>query len=181
MLLQQAGFAFHACDPMLDELPFKHQALTPERLVVTLAEAKARAVQPIWPHGWIIGSDQCAEIDGSVLGKPGDFQQTIEQLERLSGRTHRLLTGLCLLDAETGRARVHLDVHTLHMRRLTHTQLETYVARDRPYDCAGGYRIEAQGIRLFESIEGHDYTAIIGLPVMQLATMLAEAGVGEEG
>lgn len=178
-LLQRAGLAFVTADPRLDEEPLKRSGVTPEQLVLGLAEAKARAVAGQHPHAWIVGSDQCAEIDGCVLGKPGAFNDNVEQLQRLSGRAHRLLTGLCLLDGRTGQARLHLDVHVLRMRQLARGRIEAYVSAEQPFDCAGGYKIEAAGITLFESIRGDDHTAIVGLPMMQLVTMLLEAGAIE--
>lgn len=176
-LLQQLGVPFVAADPMLDEEPFKLAGRSPEQLVVALAEAKASAVRARYPGALIIGSDQCAELDGRILGKPGSLQATVEQLAALSGRTHRLLTGMCVLDAARGTSRTHLDVHRMTMRRLDRRQLESYASTDRPFDCAGGYRIEARGVALFEDVEGHDQTAVVGLPLMRLAIMLAEAGL----
>ena len=176
-LLQQLGVPFVAADPMLDEEPFKLAGLSPEQLVVALAEAKASAVRARFPHSLIIGSDQCAELDGRILGKPGSLEATIDQLASLSGRTHRLLTGLCVLDAATGGSRTHLDVHRMTMRSLERRQLESYASQDRPFDCAGGYRIESRGVALFEAVDGQDQTAVVGLPLMQLSIMLADAGL----
>jgi septum formation protein len=176
MLMQRLGTPFVAIDSGVDEAPFKTLGLAPPDLVVKLAEAKARAVREIHPQALIIGSDQCAELDGHVLGKPGSAAANVDQLERLAGRSHRLLTGLCLLDACSGNCQVHLDIHVLHMRPLTRAQIRSYVERDQPLDCAGGYRIEASGMALFERVEGRDTTAVIGLPMMQLVTFLLEMG-----
>jgi septum formation protein len=176
-LMQRLGLPFRAVDPHLDEASYKARGHCPEELVLELAQAKAHAVRAAHADAWIIGSDQCAEVDGKLLGKPGTFESAVEQIRLLSGRAHRLLTGLCLLDAATGSAQLHVDVHTLHMRPMTLAQIERYVTRERPLDCAGGYRIESLGVALFESMQGSDYTAVIGLPMMRLTSMLQTARV----
>lgn len=176
MLMARLAAPFVAVDSGLDEAPFKTLGLPPAELVCKLAEAKARAVRQSYPQALIIGSDQCAEIDGQILGKPGSVEANVEQLAMLAGRAHRLLTGLCVLDASSGNCQIHLDVHVLHMRPLTREQIQRYVDRDRPLDCAGGYRIETSGMALFERVEGQDTTAVIGLPMMQLVTTLLKMG-----
>jgi len=176
-LLQQLGVPFVAVDPMLDEEPYKRTGVSPEELVVALAEAKANAVRSRFPQALIVGSDQCAELDGRILGKPGSLEATVDQLVSLSGRTHRLLTGLCVLNAGAGSSRTHLDIHCMTMRRLGRHQLERYASADRPFDCAGGYRIESRGVALFEAVDGQDQTAVVGLPLMQLAILLAQEGL----
>ncbi len=176
-LLERLGFPFEIVDPRLDETPFKREGIRPDELVVRLAEAKARAVLDAFPGSLVVGSDQCAEVDGRILGKPGSFEAAVDQLASLAGKTHRLLTGTCVLDTKTGVARTDLDVHRMTMRKLDRRQLEGYAMRDRPFDCAGAYRVESCGIALFERIEGIDHSAIVGLPLMRLAMLLAEAGL----
>ena len=87
------------------------------------------------------------------------------------------MTGLCLLDAVTGELQQHVDIHRLRMRTLSDEQIRTYVQREQPLDCAGGYRIESLGVALFDCVEGGDSTAIVGLPLMRLVAMLAAAGI----
>jgi septum formation protein len=174
-LMERLGCAFEVVSPELDESPWQQAGLPADRMVTALSEAKARAAAGFRPDALIIGSDQCAEIDGRILGKPGGFAQAVDQLALLAGTTHRLLTGLCVLDGP--QAHIALDVHILKMRALGRAQIESYVAREEPFDCAGAYRIEGSGIALFESIRGEDHTAIIGLPMMKLVTLLLAAGV----
>ena len=174
-LVARLGIAFETADPALDEDPYKQRGLLPEQMVAALSEAKARALVKTRPDALLIGSDQCAEIDGRVLGKPGGRQQAVSQLALLAGRTHRLLTGLCLLDAVSGEATMAVDVHALTMRALHRSEIERYVDREQPYDCAGGYKIEGAGIALFESIQGEDHTAIVGLPMMRLVCSYARS------
>lgn len=174
--LQQLRLPFDSIDPDVDETPVQQLGLPPERLVATLAVRKAQAAVGRAPDAIIIGADQCAAIDDQILGKPGTFDNTVDQLSRLAGRTHRLVTALCVLDARSGHHEVHVDEHLLTMRALTHAQVRRYVELDRPFDCAGSYKIEALGIALFERTRGDDPSAIVGLPLMRLVTMLNAMG-----
>lgn len=176
-LLERLGLSFDSIAPGVDEDAVKGTCSGARELVETLALAKARAAAALAPEAVIIGSDQCAALDGEILGKPGSVDNAIAQLERMSGRTHSLWTGVAVLDARTGACTVDVDQHELTMRSLTREQIAAYVDRDRPLDCAGSYKIESMGIALFESVEGRDFTAIIGLPMTLVARRLAERGV----
>lgn len=174
-LLEQLGLPFTAVAPAYEEehaLP-----LAPEQLVVELARRKAESVAADHPGALIIGSDQGAEVDGQLLGKPGTRERAVDQLARLSGRTHRLLTGVALHDARTGTTRTELTVHRMTMRTFTQEEARRYVERDEPTDCAGAYRVEALGISLFESMAGDDCSAIVGLPLLSVVRLLIGAGV----
>ncbi len=176
-LLHRLGLPFDALDPGVDEDRYKLEALQPDQLVATLALEKARACAAQRPGAVVVGGDQCAEIDGETLGKPGSVDQAVAQLSRLRGRTHRLLTAVCVIDGASGRELVHVDEHRLTLRMLSDAQLRSYVELDRPLDCAGSYKIESLGIALFERIDGHDATAITGLPLMKLTEMLLQVGI----
>jgi septum formation protein len=190
-LLARLGLPFEAVAPDCDEDGVKAQGLSAEDLVRELARRKAESVAHRFPDALVIGSDQVAELDGEILGKPGTAERARSQLARLAGREHRLVTGVCLLggtaeapagggagpnDGERHRLEA-LDIHRLRVRRLSPEQIHRYVAQDVPLDCAGSYKIEGQGIALFESIQGGDYTAIIGLPLTQVVALLASCGV----
>ncbi len=174
-LLDRLGIDYEALPHACDEAAAQASALAPEALAADLALAKAQSLRPAHPGAWILGSDQVLDLDGEVLGKPGSPERAVEQLARLQGRSHRLLTAACLLGPD-GQRREALDVHTLRMRALDAAALARYVAADQPLDCCGSYMIEARGIALFESIQGSDFTAIVGLPMIAVVSMLAEAG-----
>lgn len=176
-LLGRLGVAFAVAAPRCDEAAEAARDLSAEDLVTRLARLKAESVVAEHPDALIIGSDQVAELDGGILGKPGTAEAAARQLRRLAGREHRLLTALCLLEARTGRREEHLDIHRLRLRRLTDEQIARYVTAARPLDCAGAYKIEGQGIALFESLRGGDYTAIIGLPLTRLVALLSRFGI----
>ena len=125
----------------------------------------------------IIGSDQVGCLDGHVLTKPGTVEAAESQLAGMAGHTHDLLTGVCVLDTKTGSIQEHIDIHRLTMRALSPEEIRKYVATEYPLDCAGSYKIEGLGISLFEQIQGHDFTAITGLPLMAVCQMLANTGI----
>jgi MAF protein len=146
-------------------------------LVLRLAEAKARAVAREHPDALIIGSDQVACIDDQILGKPGDRARAVAQLERASGRCVVFQTGLCLLNAVTGRAQTLVEPFRVHFRPLTRGRIEAYLDREAPYNCAGSFKSEGLGIALFERLEGDDPSALIGLPLIRLVTLLEVEGL----
>lgn len=169
-LMQRLGLPFEAVPPEYEE---EHDLdLAPEDLVQELAERKARSLAKAHPDRWILGSDQVVELDGRILGKPGSAEAAAAQLADLAGRSHRLLTGVVLLDAASGRVERALDVHLMTMRPLSPDQIVAYVAREMPTDCAGAYRVEGPGIALFASMEGRDFTGIIGLPLTRVVDLM---------
>jgi len=176
-LLEQLDIPFETHAPGVDEDAFKNQGLEPSELSKLLAQKKAEALAELFPDALIIGGDQVAEIDGECLSKPGTPEKACQQLKQLSGRAHRLWSALAVHEPKTGRTEVSLEKHTLTFRPLSDIQIEKYVALDKPLDCAGSYRIEGRGIALFSSIEGSDYTAIIGLPLIRLVSLLESFGL----
>jgi septum formation protein len=174
MLLARLGVSFVAVSPETDEAALPGE--TPAATALRLAVAKARSVTRTHPDALIIGSDQVADCDGEPVGKPGNHERAVTQLGRLSGRTVVFHTGLALLDAPTGHCQSALvDVRST-FRVLTAAEIEAYLRREQPYDCAGAVRSEALGIALFERIDSDDPTALIGLPLIRLTTMLRAAG-----
>jgi len=173
-LLDRLGLPYEARAPLYEE---EHDlGLPPDQLVVELARRKAESLARVCPDALVIGADQVAELDGAVLLKPGTVERAVEQLGRLAGRTHRLLTGVAVHDARSGLSEVALDVHRMTLRPLRESQLRAYVARDQPTDCAGAYKVEEAGIALFEAMEGRDFTAIVGLPLTVVVTLLGRFG-----
>ncbi len=184
-LLLRLGLPFSARAPACDEEALKARllgvdgtapssSLPPERLAPALARAKAESLREVEPGAVVLGADQVAALDGEILGKPGTAERAAAQLARLAGRAHVLVTAVALY--HEGRLREHVDVTRLSMRPLTPAQIDRYVAADAPLDCAGSYRIEARGIALFDRIESADHTAIVGLPLIALGSMLAAMG-----
>ncbi|WP_036189317.1 Maf family protein [Marinimicrobium agarilyticum] len=175
-LLERLGLPFTATSPEVDESPQVGEA--PATLACRLAESKARALAPQSPQALlIIGSDQVASLDGHPLGKPGDHTRATEQLRAASGRMVTFYTGLCLYDARTGQQQSRCETFKVHFRALSDAQIESYLKKERPYDCAGAFKMEGLGIRLFKRLEGEDPNTLIGLPLIALTDLLLSAGV----
>lgn len=172
-LLDRLQLPFEVESPGIDETPEPGES--PRERALRLAAAKARAVAVRRPDAIVIGSDQVAACDTQLLGKPGDAARCRAQLAVLSGRMADFHTA-CALLAPGHPAAVHIDTTRVRFRTLDPAEIERYVERERPYDCAGGFKAEGLGIALFESIESHDPTALIGLPLMWLAGALRAAG-----
>lgn len=174
-LLQRLGLAFETASPETDETRLPGEPAV--SLVQRLAEAKARAVADRFPHALIIGSDQVAVLGEGILGKPGDHSRALAQLKAASGKEVVFQTGLCLLNAATGNAQVDVVEFRVTFRDLSDTQIENYLRREQPYNCAGSFKSEGLGIALFERMQGEDPNALIGLPMIRLISMLAMQGV----
>lgn len=173
-LLERIAPPFDVASPGVDEAP--HPGEAPRARAVRLSLAKARAVAERHPRAIVIGSDQVAALGEHVLDKPGDEETCRLQLTALSGRTAQFFTGCAVVGIEAGLTLEHLDTTTVAFRSLTDTEIRRYIAREQPLDCAGGFKVEALGITLFERVESSDPTALIGLPLIWLASALRKAG-----
>ena len=174
-LLERLELPFITQSPDVEEERIKGES--PTDMVQRLALAKAQAVAKTRESGLVIGSDQCAVLDDRILGKPGDADRAFEQLKDSSGRTVIFHTGLCLLNAANGKYQLEDVLFEVRFRQLSDQQIRNYLAREKPYNCAGSFKSEALGITLFEAMKGDDPTALIGLPLMRLTDMLAVEGV----
>ncbi len=150
---------------------------SPTDLVQRLADMKARDVGSRHHGALIIGSDQVASLDEEILGKPGNRENAIAQLLAASGKTVTFLTGLSLYNSTTGRIQTAVEPFVVRFRQLTRTQIERYVDREQPFDCAGSFKSEGYGITLFSGLEGRDPNALMGLPLILLVDLLANEGL----
>jgi septum formation protein len=174
-LLQRLGQAFDTTAPDVDETALAGE--TPEQLVRRLAEAKAKAVAKEFPNALIIGSDQVAVLDGKILGKPGNHDNAVKQLQQASAKTVHFLTGLCLFNSKTGNIQLDVIPFKVVFRKLSNAQIENYLQTEQPYNCAGSFKSEGLGIALFEKLEGDDPNALIGLPLIKLIDMFSNEGI----
>lgn len=174
-LLERLQLPFEVIAPQVDESPRAGEA--PRDLALRLAAAKARDVHVRCPDALVIGSDQVAELDGAALGKPFSHADALAQLERMQGKAVVFHTALAV--AGPSREALQLDCvpTTVRMRSLPLAALDSYLRTDEPYDCAGAAKIESLGIALVDAVESTDPTALVGLPLIRLTSMLAEAGV----
>jgi septum formation protein len=173
-VLEKLHVPFETMSPDVDEIMLPGES--PEQLVARLSEAKARAVAPHFTDALIIGSDQVAVVDGQILSKPGVHEKAVAQLKRASGKRVSFLTGLCLLNTKSNRAQVDVVPFNVIFRQLSEVQIENYLRKEQPYNCAGSFKSEGLGIALFERLEGSDPNTLIGLPLIRLITMLESEG-----
>jgi septum formation protein len=176
-LLARVAPRFRQIAPAVDEMPLPDESAAD--LAVRLALAKAQAVAAKEPGTLVIGSDQSAELDGALLGKPGTAAAAVSQLQTASGRIVTFHTAICLLDTRASRPMIAeaTDCTRVQFRRLQRSEIERYIEREQPLDCAGSFKAEALGIALFERIQSNDPTALIGLPLIALCRLLHEAGI----
>ncbi|MDX1252991.1 MAG: septum formation inhibitor Maf [Gammaproteobacteria bacterium] len=174
-LLHRLGLPFITITPQADETPLPGES--PEALVARLASAKAHAVAHQHPDALIIGSDQVAVLEDQILGKPGNHDNAVAQLSNASGKRVEFLTGLCLLNGATRRMQVNVIPFAVVFRVLSAAQIDNYLRREQPYNCAGSFKSEGLGIALFDKLEGEDPTALVGLPLISLVQMLEHEGV----
>jgi septum formation protein len=169
-LLNRLGISFITTNPETDETPLEGE--TPENTALRLSESKARAVAAQHPNALIIGSDQVACLDGRVFGKPGNHENAVKQLQTMRGRTVNFFTGLCLLNSETGTAHLRGVPTLVTFRDLSDSEIENYLRKERPYNCAGSAKSEGLGIAIIAKMEGEDPNALVGLPLIALCDLL---------
>ena len=174
-LLSKLGLPFVTVNPATDESVVHGE--TPETTALRLSEAKARAVASQYPDALIIGSDQMAFIDDQVFGKPGTHDNAVKQLKTMRGRTVNFFTGLCLLNTQNGRAQLRGVPMLVTFRNLSDEEIENYLQKEKPYNCAGSAKSEGLGIALIERMQGEDPNALIGLPLIALCDLLRNEGV----
>lgn len=174
-LLEKLQLEFITDSPDIDETPVANEST--EQMVLRLSEAKARALAETHKNALIIGSDQSATLNGKILNKPGNFDVAFRQLQAASGQTVTFYTGLCLLNTHTQQAETICEPYIVKFRDLSDSEIEHYLHREQPYNCAGSFKSEALGISLFESMRGDDPNTLIGLPLIQLCRMLKKNGL----
>jgi septum formation protein len=175
-LLERLRVPFEVIAPGVDETALP--AESPADLALRLAEAKARAVGSSAPASFVIGCDQVAALDGTCLGKPGGHRAAVAQLKAMRGRDVVFHTALALLNTASGGIQLASVPTTVRFRAYLDSEIERYLAVEQPYDCAGSARIEGLGIALVERVTNDDPSALIGLPLIQLTTMLENEGIG---
>ncbi|MCK5913246.1 MAG: septum formation protein Maf [Desulfuromusa sp.] len=152
--------------------------VAPALLVRHLALGKAQSLAEQYPDALIIGSDQVfVDQRKRPVGKAGHLQAAFQQLRQMAGRTHCFYTGLALLDSRSGATQSDYSTFSVTFRELSDEQIYNYLQREKPFDCAGSFKIEGLGIALMEKMEGEDYNSLIGLPLIKLVGMLEIAGV----
>ena len=166
-LMEQAGFQFTTQAPLVDEEQLKQENKIPVReLPLFLAKEKAKSLVKDFPNHIIIGSDQVAIIEGQQLNKPKTKEEAKQRLTQLSGKTHELLTAVAIW--HQNQWKTHIEEARMTMQSLSEEEINSYIDRDLPLGCAGGYKIESLGVGLFAEIHTKDYHSIIGLPMLAI-------------
>lgn len=177
LLLERLGLSFATHAPRIDETQADGES--PRALAARLADEKAATVAA--PGAVVIGSDQVASRADRTLRKPGNRAKALEQLLACQGRQVDFYTAVTVIDHATGNKLRHVDHTAVHFTTLPRRDLDRYLQREQPYDCAGGFKAEGLGIVLFERIESRDPTALIGLPLIWLAATLRAIGLDPLG
>ena len=178
-LLEKLQLPFTYASPDIDEsiLPNEDASTYVERLAIE----KAKALQSDFSEHIIIGSDQCAVLDVNgqqrILGKPHSFENAVQQLSDCSGQKVTFLTGLCCFNSHTKKTLSIVEPFTVHFRELTEAQIRRYIEQEMPLDCAGSFKSEGMGIRLFSALEGRDPNSLVGLPLIALVDLLEQHGI----
>ena len=171
-LLERLGIPFAVVSPQVDETPLPEESSL--ELALRLAKAKATVIAGAHQTAWVIGSDQVADLHGAVIGKPGNFETALAQLQLMRGATVTFHTALCLM---RGDLQTTISVPTeVTFRNLPNDILESYLHAEKPYDCAGSAKAEGLGISLLQAIKSDDPTALIGLPLIALSGLLRDVG-----
>ncbi len=174
-LLNKLRLSYRTQSPQIDESPYMNE-LAPA-LANRLAQAKAQKVALDHPEALIIGSDQTAQLNARILGKPNNHENALIQLRECQGQTVTFYTAITLINTKTSSMQSHTDAFRVTFRTLSDRQLEFYLQAEQPYDCAGSFKCEGLGITLFEKLEGRDPNSLIGLPLIALTKLLLNEGI----
>ena len=174
-LLSRLAVPFESISPEIDES--LHAQELPAAYVQRLAQAKAEKVGTEYPQSIIIGSDQCSLNQGEILGKPKDHADAVAQLQRASGQSIEFLTGVCIHHPHSARTVTWMEPFVVEFRELSAEEIERYLEKEAPYNCAGSFKSERLGIALCNAMRGEDPTALIGLPLIKVAQQLRDFGI----
>ncbi|WP_418156495.1 nucleoside triphosphate pyrophosphatase [Pantoea agglomerans] len=174
-LMHKLGLPFITAAPEVDESPQPDE--TAEALVIRLAVAKAQALAKTYPSHWIIGCDQVCVLDGAIAGKPHTAENARAQLRAASGKAITFYTGLALFHPVSGTLLHCCEPFVVHFRTLADAEINGYVEKEQPLQCAGSFKSEGLGICLFDRLEGRDPNTLVGLPLIALNEMLQQAGI----
>ncbi|CNH18548.1 Maf family protein [Yersinia pekkanenii] len=174
-LLAKLQLPFVTAAPETDETPLPSE--TADALVQRLAIAKAQALAGRYPQHKIIGSDQVCVINGAIVGKPHNHANAVKQLQQASGQCVTFYTGLALINTATTRINCLCETFDVYFRTLSDAEINGYLTREQPWNCAGSFKSEGLGITLFDRLSGRDPNTLVGLPLIALTQMLIEQGI----
>lgn len=173
-LLKRLQIPFICCSPDVDETPLANENIID--MVKRLAIMKAEKNASLYPDAWIIGCDQVGQVDDVLLTKPLNFANAYQQLKCVSGKVVTFYTAICLLNSKTKELQLALATYDVHFKLLSDEMINNYLQKEKPFHCAGSFQAEGLGIVLIDKFHGDDYTALIGLPLIELVKMLRKTG-----
>ncbi|MCF7764377.1 MAG: Maf family protein [Verrucomicrobia bacterium] len=173
-LLRQITFHFEVIPSVVEEVQSEH--LTARETAQLNAYRKARVVAKRFPDALVLGSDTVVELDNTLFGKPESLEEARTMLLQLQGKTHQVVTGVCLIHLRGHRQKLYAESTGVTFRRLTGVEIDRYLEKVNPLDKAGGYAIQEYGESIVQDIEG-SYTNVMGLPVESLRTELVSWGL----
>lgn len=174
-LLSRLQLGFESIAPDTDESIKKNEQ--PQNFVKRVSLDKAYKIAEEYIDAVVIGSDQIAVFNDQIIGKPGTHQNAFQQLKSFSGNKIDFLTGVAVIIHSKQVEKYRLSKVTVKFKALTEQQIENYLLVDKPYDCAGSFKVESLGISLFESIQSDDPTSLEGLPLITVCNLLAELDI----
>ncbi|AYH01991.1 septum formation inhibitor Maf [Pectobacterium parmentieri] len=174
-LLEKLTLPFICVSPDIDETPRPGEDAID--LVIRLAESKARTLAAHYPNHLIIGSDQVCVLEDVITGKPHNKVNATRQLQQASGKCVSFFTGLALFNSATQEIQSLAEPFDVHFRILTNAEIDGYLEKEQPWNCAGSFKSEGLGIALFERLSGRDPNTLIGLPLIALIQMLQKEGM----
>ncbi len=175
LALDQLGLSYTTQAPQADESPLPDEPA--DQLAQRLALAKANAIAQIQPTAVVIGADQVGFCQGRFLIKPGSSTAAVDQLQACRGQKAIFYSALAVYNPHTQNCLQQVVETHLTYRNLSDKQIERYVDLDKPFNCAGAFKIESLGIALFEEVQSQDPSALVGLPLIALVSMLDTCGI----
>ena len=174
-LLKRLNIDFTCHAPNIDES--LDNALSLKNNVLSISKKKAQTISTLHPKALIIASDQLCSIENEVLGKPGDFDKAFEQLKKATSNKVIFYTGLVVYNPNTSQFTSHCDKTIVVFRNLSEQEITGYLLTEKPYECAGSFKVESLGVSLFKEVINTDPTALIGLPLIKLCEILRQNNV----
>ena len=168
------GIKFKAIDSDYEEILQKH--LTHEQQVVFLAIGKAKAAATKFPKAIVISADTMVLFGDKIIGKPKNIKDAERMLKSFSGKSQILMTGVAVLDSQSGQVLTHVEKSKLYFKKLTSADIAEYIKKGKPLDKAGGYNLQGYGFNLIQKIEG-DFTNNLGLPMGVVYNFLQQLGI----
>ncbi len=173
-VLEKLAIPFDCVPPICDETPLPNESA--QQLVVRLANAKAQSLVASNPDSLIIGSDQVGVLDGKIVCKPLTIENAKQQLKNSSGKAFYFYTGMTVINTRTGQSQTICEPFKVTFRQLTDAEIDAYIAKEMPLQCAGSFKCDELGITLFDKLEGDDINSLVGLPLIKLNKIMIDMG-----